>query len=150
MSHSYDVIKPWSKLITCDFGVLIPVSNGRKFLKNQPINERVIVKIKWNLFPGVYMYILGLNHKNILVAIWIAFIKAFLSQENFNSISLAIMISTISLYVVKICGWCGCSVQRLVVDVRDKMLSFLFHNSAASVFANSGCPLAHVSLPSSL
>jgi len=35
-------------------------------------------------------------------------------------------------------------VQRLLVDVKDKMLSFLFQHAAASVFANTGCPLAQV------
>jgi len=30
MSHSYDVIKPLTKEVTCNCGVFIPVSNGTK------------------------------------------------------------------------------------------------------------------------
>jgi len=41
----------------------------------------------------------------------------------------------------------GYSVQRLLVDAKDKMLSFLFHHSSASVFATCGCPLTQVGTP---
>ena len=44
MSHSYDVIKPLSKQITCNCAVFIPVSNGKKLLKNPLRETRVIVE----------------------------------------------------------------------------------------------------------
>ena len=46
MCHSYDVITPLSKQITCDCGVFIPVFNSTKNYKNRPRNTRIIVNNK--------------------------------------------------------------------------------------------------------
>ena len=57
MTHSYDVIKPLNKYITCNCAVFIPVSNGKNY-KNPPRETRVIVENNVSSFFLDMVYVL--------------------------------------------------------------------------------------------